>query len=231
MNTQENRLNTEAETALGERILIIGAHPDDAVLGCGGTIARCVSEGARVFYCVATRAYTPDWTAAYVANQLVELEASNRILGITKTFYLNFPAAGLDTIPQKKINDSLWQIVSDVKPHSVFVHNQNDINVDHRLLFDAALVATRPTNGRIKRLLTYTTLEFGQLRAPFTPDVYIDIRATLGVKIQAMAAFPGEMRPYPHPRSPEVITALAQKWGSEAGLYAAEAFRLIREII
>jgi LmbE family N-acetylglucosaminyl deacetylase len=224
-------MNTEYKTNESNPVLIIGAHPDDAVLGCGGTIARYVSEGIEVYICVATKAYTPDWTPEYVANQMKELEESNRILGIKKTFYLNFSAAGLDTVPQKKLNDTLWQVVNEVKPQFVFVNNQDDVNADHRLLFDATLVATRPMNNYIKKVLSYSTFEFGQLRAPFMPNVYIDITRTLDDKIRAMAPFVSEMRPYPHPRSPEIIRAMAQKWGSEAGVPLAEAFKLIREVV
>jgi LmbE family N-acetylglucosaminyl deacetylase len=224
-------MNIEHKTDEVKRVLIIGAHPDDAVLGCGGTIARYVDEGIDVYVCVATKAYTPDWTPEYVANQMKELEASNRILGIKKAFYLNFPAAGLDTVPQKKLNDTLSRVVDEVRPQFVFVNNQDDVNMDHRCLFDSTLVATRPMNRYIKKVLAYSTSEFGQLRAPFMPNVYIDITGTLDVKIKAMEPFVSEMRPYPHPRSPEIIRALAQKWGSEAGIPLAEAFRLIREVV
>jgi LmbE family N-acetylglucosaminyl deacetylase len=224
-------MNHHQKTAGTGRVLVLGAHPDDAVLGCGGTIARYVGEGSEVYVCVATKAFTPDWTPEYVANQMKELEESNLILGIKKTFYLNFPAASLDTVPQKKLNDALWQVVNEVRPQSVFVNNQDDVNIDHRLLFDAALVATRPLNNYIKRVLSYSTFEFGQLRAPFMPNVYVAITGMLEIKIKAMAPFLSEMRPYPHPRSPEIITALAKKWGSEAGIPLAEAFKLIREVI
>jgi N-acetylglucosamine malate deacetylase 1 len=214
-----------------DRVLVIGAHPDDAVLGCGGIIARYVAEGREVYICVATRAYTPDWTPEYVAGQMKELEDSNRILGVKKTFYLNFPAAGLDTVPQKKLNDTLWRVVDEIRPQLILVNNQDDVNVDHRLLFDATLVATRPINRYIKKVMSYSTSEFGQLRGPFVPNVYIDITETLDAKIRAMEPFASEMRPYPHPRSPEIIRALAQKWGSEAGVPLAEAFKLIREVV
>ena len=224
-------MNTERKTNEVKRALILGAHPDDAVLGCGGTIARYVGEGTEVYVCVATKAYTPDWTPEYVANQMKELEASNRILSVKKTFYLNFPAAGLDTVPQKKLNDALSRVVDEVRPQFVFVNNQDDVNDDHRRLFDSTLVATRPINRYIKKVLSYSTFEFGQLRGPFTPNVYIDITGTFEVKIKAMESFVSEMRSYPHPRSPEIIRALAQKWGSEVGIPLAEAFKLIREVV
>jgi LmbE family N-acetylglucosaminyl deacetylase len=214
-----------------ERVLVIGAHPDDAVLGCGGVIVRYSREGKEVYLCVATRAYTPDWSPEYVANQMKELENSNRILGVKKTYYLDFPAAKLDTVPQKVVNDTLWGLVNEVRPQVIYVNDGDDLNADHRLLFESALVATRPVNGYIRRVLSYSTSEWGPIRAPFSPNVYIDITDTFEAKIRALMCFASEIRPYPHPRSPEIIKALTEKRGSEAGIPMAEAFRLIREVI
>lgn len=224
-------MNSDKESPAPERVLVIEAHPDDAVLGCGGTIVRYIHGGTEVYLCLATRAYTPDWSPEYVANQMKELEASNRILGVKKTFYLDFPAARLDTVPQKVLNDTLWQVINELKPPLIYVNDGDDLNADHRLLFESALVATRPINGYIKRVLSYSTSEWGQIRAPFSPSVYVNITGTFDCKIKAMQCFASEIRPYPHPRSPEIIKALAEKRGSEAGVALAEAFRLIREVI
>ncbi len=227
----ETRPDIDNDSKLPGRVLVIGAHPDDAVLGCGGAIARYVGENREVFYCCATRVYTPDWTPEYVENQMKELEASNRVLGINKTIYLDFPAVKLDTVPQKKLNDTIYQVVREVSPEIVYVHDGNDLNMDHRLLYESTLIATRPVDSGIERVLSYCTNEFGQIRAPFVPNVYIDISATIETKVRAMECFASEMRPFPHPRSPEIIRAMAMKRGSETGVPYAEAFRLVRELI
>lgn len=227
----ENQMDFEKDTPAPERVLIIGAHADDAVLGCGGTIVKYTGESRDVYLCLATRAYTPDWSPEYVANQMKELEESNRVLGIKKTFYLNYPAARLDTVPQKDLNDTLWRVINELKPQLIYVNDGDDLNADHRLLFESALVATRPINGYIKRVLSYSTSEWGPIRVPFSPNVYVNITGTFDCKIKAMQCFASEIRPYPHPRSPEIIKALAEKRGSEAGVALAEAFRLIREVI
>ena len=163
-----------------------------------------------------------------------EIQKVSEVLGIKKTYHLDFPAVKLDTIPQKELNNSTLKIMAEVNPDIVYIPHKGDLNKDHRLIFDAALVATRPINNRIKRILSYETLsntEWGQAIEPFVPSVYVDISETIDKKIEAMKIYKGELREYPHPRSLEIIEALAKKRGSEAGIRFAEAFMLIRELI
>lgn len=218
---------------MNERILVIAAHPDDGALGCGGAISRHVREGNEVYLCIVTKVYTPDWTEKHLANRDKEIEKSNSLLGIKKSYSLDFPAVKLDTVPQKTLNDALSRVVSELQPHQVYLPHQGDLNRDHRLIFEAALVATRPVGSRIRSIMSYETLsttEWGQTIAPFVPNVYVDIAETFETKLRAIEAYEDEMRAYPHPRSPEVVRALAVKRGSEAGVALAEAFMLIREL-
>lgn len=218
---------------MNERVLVIAAHPDDGALGCGGAIARYIKEGKEAYLCIVTRVYTPDWTQKYLENRDKQIDASNKILGIKKTLSLDFPAVKLDTVPQKKLNDALTQVIREVAPELVYIPHMGDLNRDHRLVFEASLVATRPVGNAVKGILSYETLsttEWGQVFAPFVPNVYIDITETFDTKLKAVAAYADEIRAYPHPRSPEAVKALAQKRGSEAGVALAEAFTLIREL-
>jgi len=167
----------------------------------------------------------------------VRREPDERIRGVQphseceKDLLFKFPGGWSGYRPAEKNERCALGVVDEVRPQFVFVNNQDDVNDDHRRLFDSTLVATRPINRYIKKVLSYSTFEFGQLRGPFTPNVYIDITGTFEVKIKAMESFVSEMRSYPHPRSPEIIRALAQKWGSEVGIPLAEAFKLIREVV
>ena len=219
-----------------KKILVIAPHPDDEVLGCGGTIAKHVKEGDEVYLCIVTKGYTPDWSEEFIKNRPKEIKKSNEILGIEKTYFLNFPTAKLDTIPQKELNDSISNIVKEIKPEIVYAPHEGDLSKEHRLIFEAALVATRPKPGSsVKKILCYETLsetEWGRnlIKKMFIPNVYIDISNTLKEKLKAMKAYKSELKEYPHPRSLEIIKALAKKRGSEAGLKFAEAFMLIREI-
>ena len=116
-------------------ILVIAPHPDDEVLGCGGTIARHARNGDKAHLCIVTKAYTPDWSKDFVKNRAAEVKEANRILGITKTHFLDFPTAKLDTIPQKDLNKALSDVAEEVKPDIVYIPHKGDLNFDHRRVF------------------------------------------------------------------------------------------------
>ena len=212
------------------RVLIIAPHPDDEVLGCGGAIARHVQRGDDVYLVVATKTYTPDWTEEFIENRPKEVERANNILGIKQTFFLDFPTVKLDTVPQKELNDALDRIILDIKPDIAYIPHRGDLNKDHRLIHESSLVALRPTHVKVRRILSYEVLsetEWGV--EPFAPNTYVDISDSFNKKIEAMKVYSSELIKYPHPRSIEIIEALAKKRGSECGLKLAEGFMLIRE--
>ena len=216
------------------KILIIAPHPDDEVLGCGGTIAKYTKDGSEAYLCIVTKAYTPDWSEDFLKNRPKEIKKANKILGIKKTYLLDYPTAKLDTIPQKELNDAISNVISEVKPDILFIPHKGDLNKDHRLVFKSSIVASRPTNHRIKRILSYETLsetEWGQTLEPFLPNVYVDISKTFKKKIEAIKAYKSEIKQNRHPRSLDIIEALAKKRGSEICVQFAEAFMLIREMI
>jgi len=216
------------------KILIIAPHPDDEVLGCGGTIVKHVNRGDEVYLCIVTKGYIPDWSEEFLKNRPKEIEKANKILGIKKTYFLDYPTVKLDTIPQKELNEAISKVVNEVKPDILYIPHKGDLNKDHRLVFESSLVATRPANHKVKKILSYETLsesEWGQPIEVFIPNVYVDISETLGKKIEAMKAYGSELKQYPHPRSLEIIEALAKKRGSEVGVKFAEAFILIKEIV
>lgn len=216
------------------KVLVIAPHPDDEVLGCGGTIVKHNKRGDEVYLCIVTKAYTPDWSEEFLKNRTKEIEKANKILGIKETYFLDYPTVKLDTFSQKELNESLSKVVNKVNPDILYIPHKGDLNKDHRLVFESSLVAMRPANHKVKRILSYETLsetEWGQSIEPFTPNVYIDISDTIKTKIEAMKAYESELKQYPHPRSLEIIEALAKKRGSEVGVKFAEAFILIREII
>lgn len=215
------------------KVLIIAPHPDDEVLGCGGTIAKYAARGDSVSVCYVTSAYPPEWSEEYLRKKEIEIQRSNDILGISKRFDLRYPTVKLDTIPQKDINASLQEVVIEVLPECVFIPHRGDLNMDHRIVHDASLVALRPVNHCCSRILSYETLsetEWGPKTASFEPRYYVDVSDTITTKIEAMEAFTTEIKEMPHPRSREGILALAQKRGSEILVEAAEAFMPIRII-
>lgn len=214
------------------RVLVIAPHPDDEVLGCGGTIPKHVYNGDEVYLCVVTIAYTPDWSEEFIRLMPKKIEKVRKILGIKKTYSLGFPTVKLDTFPQKELNDSFFKLINEVKPNILYIPHMGDLNKDHRLIFESSLVASR-FNLNIKKILSYETLsstEYGRLLAQFIPNVYVDVTKTFEEKMMAMRVYDSELKAYPHPRSEEIIKSLAKKRGSEVGFKLAEAFMLIREI-
>ena len=217
-----------------KNILVIAPHPDDEVLGCGATIAKYSKQGYAVHVCYVTKAYTPDWSDKFIANRRKEVGRANQILGVKQSYFLDFPTVKLDTIPQKELNDLLFGIFKEVNPDIILLPHAGDLNKDHRLVFEAGLVAARPCNHlNIRKILCYETVsetEWGAEMSEFKANVYEDVTGFIKTKLRAMQMYKSELRPFPHPRSQEVLSALAIKRGSEAGLKAAEAFMLVREI-
>lgn len=218
------------------KILVIAPHPDDEVLGCGGTIKKHINSGDEVYLCEVTKSYTPDWTEEYVAQEMKEIEDSSKFLGIKKTFLLDLPAVKLDIFGQKKLNDLLSEIIQKVKPEILYIPFYGDINSDHRLVSHACLVAARPKPGSfIKKVLAYEVLSETEWGPPafekFEPNTYIDISSTIEEKLKALSFYKSQLALYPHPRSLEATEILAKKRGAEAGLHCAESFMILREII
>ena len=218
-----------------KNILVIAPHPDDEELGCGGTIAKFSKQGHKVQVCYVTKAYTPDWSEELIANRRKETEQANHVLGVKQAYFLDFPTVKLDTIPQKALNDSLFDVVKKTNPEIIFLPHGGDLNKDHRLVFEAGLVAARPGHDlNIQKILCYETVsetEWGADMSKFQANVYENIDGFMEAKLRAMQVYKSEVRPFPHPRSAEVLSALAIKRGSEAGLKAAEGFMLIRETV
>jgi len=215
-------------------ILVIAPHPDDEVLGCGATIAKHVKNGNNVYVCFVTKGYTPDWSEQYLANRATEIKEAHKVLGVTKAFFLDFPTCKLDTIPQKVLNDAIAEVVAEINPDEVYIPHAGDLHMDHKLVHQAALVAIRPYAAHgVKKVLCYETVsetEWGTDAYPFKANIYENIDGFLEAKIRAFQAYKSEVKQFPHPRAPEVLSALAVKRGSEADVAAAEAFMLIREV-
>jgi len=212
-------------------ILIVAAHPDDEVLGCGGTIAKLASQGAEVATLIMTNGEPS-------RNENIQLQANNAsdILGSLSPRILDFPDQRLDCVPMQEIAAAVRNAVIDYEPEIVYTHFAGDLNKDHRLVFEATAIATRPTKRhRVRKLYSYhipssTEWAFGQL-GTFTPNVFVGIAGKpLDSKRQAMSQYTKEYMEFPHPRSPEALFAIASSWGSVAGLLAAEAFVLVRDI-
>lgn len=216
--------------------LVIAPHPDDEVLGCGGTIKRLVSAGAHVHVAIVTtareEAFGPD--VARIGRQ--EAALAHEYLGVRETHYLDFPAAALDTVPHATVNAALGRLMGSLRPDTLFVPFLGDVHLDHQLTFLSAMVAARPRGGQgPARVYAYETLSETNWYAPgltpaFVPNVYFDIGDTLDAKIRAFTMFCSQIKAAPDERSVETIAALARLRGATVHRHAAEAFMLLREI-
>ena len=223
-------------------VLIVAAHPDDEVLGCGGTVARMVREENSVYIAILGEGITSRYDERERADQgLVDaLHARSRkvaeVLGATELFTYDLPDNRFDTVPLLDVVKIVEGLIESLKPEVIYTHHGGDLNIDHQVVHRAVLTASRPlADCPVKRLYAFevpssTEWSFGQLQPVFRPNVFTDISATLETKIEAMGLYEDEARPFPHPRSPEALRAIARKWGSTVGMEAAEAFELIREV-
>ena len=219
------------------RVLVVAPHPDDEVLGCGGTMARLAAEGHAVHVLVATRGQPPAFPEEGVARVRAEMKKAHALLDIAETHELDLPAAALDTVPAAQVNAEIGDIVQAVSPDTLFLPFYGDIHGDHAIVFQAAMVAARPRHNRAPaRILCYETLSETNWYAPpvtpaFIPNVYIDIDDTLERKLDAFKCFESQVRPFPEERSVEALEALARSRGATVHLRAAEAFANIRQIV
>lgn len=219
---------------------MVAAHPDDEVLGCGGTIARLSGEGHEVYVALLGEGATSRYPRREDANQCV-LEAlrdsalrAAECLGVRRVFFYQLPDNLFDTVPLLDIVKTVEDVVASVRPDVIFTHHAGDLNVDHNIVHRAVVTATRPVAGQtVKEVFTFevpssTEWSFHQFSRCFTPNFFVSIEGTLDAKLVALSYYAVEIRPFPHPRSPEAITALARRWGTAVGCEAAEAFELIR---
>ena len=222
------------------KILIIAAHPDDEILGCGGTVARLAPNNS-----INTLILGEGITSRDIPQQEKDLELmtlrdhckkANSLLGVKKVFFEHFPDNKFDSIPLLDIVKPIENLIKKIRPEKIFTHHHGDLNIDHRITQQAVLTATRPFGDNpVKKILSFEVLSSTEWNVQntatmFTPNTWINITDTLQTKLDAMQEYTGELCLYPHPRSIEGIKILAAKRGLEVGFPYAEAFRLLRSI-
>jgi LmbE family N-acetylglucosaminyl deacetylase len=224
------------------KVLVIAAHPDDEVLGCGATVARLVQEQHEVHFAILGEGITSRHVQRSEADesQLAELHGHARAaaakLGARSIALHKLPDNRLDTVPLLEVVKVVEDLIERIKPEVIYTHHPGDLNVDHGVIHRAVLTATRPMAGQVVREIyafevpSSTEWAFASLQPVFRPNVFVDVSATLEAKILAMSCYETETREFPHPRSPEALRAVARRWGSVVGCDAAEAFELIRSI-
>lgn len=223
-----------------EKILVVAAHPDDELLGLGGTIRRFADSGKEIHAVIlaegiTSRAETRDEADT---NALIELreDAQNaaNVVGYNSIEFHNFPDNRMDEVDLLDIIKVVTKYVEKYKPDTIFTHHHGDLNIDHRRTCEAVLTACRPIGDYcVKRIYAFETpssTEWNYIYSePFTPNVYFDVTNTLEAKVKGMACYRSESTLYPHPRNAEALRALGKLRGSNVGFEMAEAFMLLRE--
>jgi len=219
-------------------IFVIAPHADDETLGCAGTILRYRDEGASIHWLIVTgMSKQAGFDDEQISTRDAEIKKVQKTYKFDSVTQLNFPPAALDTVPMGKIIKAISQTIENKVPDIVFTPYRNDAHSDHKIVFDAAMAATKSFRYPfIKRVLAYETIsetDFGMKPEDrgFRPNVYIDISSYLEEKLNILDIFQSEMGEFPFPRSRKAISALANLRGVQCNALSAEAFMLIKEIM
>jgi len=211
-----------------KKILVIAAHPDDEILGVGGTLLRHKKNNDEIYICMVTSAYLPNWSEEYIQQQGIYQKQVDEILGTTKRFNLDFPTVRLNTIPHGEFNKAIDDVIKTVNPDIVYTHFEHDMNMDHRIVFNACMVACRPPR-HIKLVCFETLSETEWNNKGFIPNYWVDISSEIDKKTELFNVYKSEIKHNPHPRNNNGIRVLAMKRGNDICINFAEAFIVIKE--
>ena len=229
---------------VNKTILIVAAHPDDEVLGCGGTIARHADAGDQVQVLIVAEGATSrqeQRNRNQASDELSSLsqaaQKAGAILGANGVELLDLPDNRLDSLDRLDLIKQIEERIARHQPQVVYVHHSGDVNIDHRRLHEAVVTACRPTPGQpVRRLLSFEVASSTEWQPPgsgpaFQPNWFVDISAQWPRKREALEAYASEMRSWPHARSLEALEHLARWRGAQVGVEAAEAFCLLRQLV
>lgn len=223
-------------------ILVVAAHPDDEVLGVGATIARRIAEGDQAFALILGEGQTSRWESRKEADQEAvrllhkdSIEAA-RIIGYEDIYFVGLPDNRFDQVGLLEVVKLVEKAIEKIRPNVIYTHHGHDLNIDHQITFEAVLTATRPLrNCAVHEIYAFETVSstewsFGKKEDVFYPNVFIDISKFFEIKSNAMKKYRTEICGFPHPRSLEMLEAVARRWGGVVGKEYVEAFELIRKV-
>ena len=228
---------------MNNSVMVIAAHPDDEVLGCGGTIARHADSGDRVQIVIVAEGETSrqlvrdhNKVKDKLSNLATAAENAANILGASGVELLKLPDNRLDSIDRLDLIKIIEERIELYKPQTVYVHHCGDVNIDHRRLHEAVITACRPTPGHpVRRMFSYevassTEWQIASSGSTFQANWFNDISEQWMRKQAALQAYKDEMRAWPHARSIKGVEHQARWRGAQVGFEAAEAFCLLRNL-
>lgn len=225
-----------------KNVLVFAAHPDDELIGLGGTVRRLANEGVIVRAVImaegiTSRSETRDQAdKSKLAELMEDAQKAADIVGYQSIEFCGLPDNRMDGMELLDIIKIVCKYIDKYQPDTIFTHHHGDLNIDHRITCEAVLTACRPVNNNcVKRIYAFETLSSTEWNfnyiEPFTPNVYFDVTKTIEAKIDGMACYRSESTSYPHPRSAEGMRSLGRFRGTNAGYEMAESFMLLRECI
>lgn len=217
-------------------VVVVAAHPDDEVLGSGGTLARHVAQGDEVHAVVLSDGATSRYPSEMTGVLAESAHKAAAVLGLASVRVGELPDQRLDTVPLIEVTNQVEAMLDELRPEFVYTHFPGDANVDHGLTARATWTACRPyVVPRLRRFAVFETPSSTEWAWPlddgtFRPALFVDVSGTLNDKLAAMECYQSELRDYPHPRSLRALTERAAFWGSKVGCAAAEPFQVLREV-
>jgi LmbE family N-acetylglucosaminyl deacetylase len=216
-------------------ILVVAAHPDDEILGIGGTVRKHYEKGDSVYCLILGEGMTSRGELS--KNKVEELHKSTlkaaEVLGYKEVYFENMPDNKFDSVPLLEIIKKVEKYIDKISPNTIYTHHEKDLNIDHTLTYKAVLTATRPFGDyQVKEIYTFETPSSTEwnFTESFEPNTFVDISKTIEFKIKAMSFYETELRPYPYPRSLEALKIISKRWGTVVGKKNVEALRLIRKV-
>lgn len=223
-----------------KKVLILAAHADDEILGCGGTMAKHSDQGDEVSVLFLTNGVGArgegDFSSQNIDFRDQAAEKALAIVGAKLLDRLDFPDNAIDSVPRIKVIRAVENVISIYRPDIIYTHHAGDLNVDHRRALEAVMTACRPQPGSlVSKIYSFEVASSSgwqgeTLFNPFVPNHYVEITEQLDRKMKALRAYEEEMRVFPHARSIEALQHLARWRGSQVGVAAAEAFVVERQI-
>jgi LmbE family N-acetylglucosaminyl deacetylase len=223
----------EGQSSHKMRVLVIAAHPDDEVLGCGATMKKLTLEGHDVKVIllgkgISSRHEIGEQYTSEVRNLEKATARANNILGVKDIITLDFPDNKYDSVPLLDVVRGFENYVTEYNPDVIITHHGGDLNVDHKITLQSVLTASRPQGRKTSIYSMFIPSATDYSEQVFQPNVFVNVEDVFEYKLRALNEYHSEMREYPHSRSIEALEHVAKYWGNRVGLRYAEPFVLIR---